>query len=202
MAWVAAGVAIGGALLGAHSSKKAASAQTQAADESVAEQRRQYDQTRTDQLPWLTAGTKALGELDNAGTAFTASPDYAFRRSEGTRGIESSFAAGGMGRSGNALKALAEFNSNLAAGEFSDWWNRKAGVAGVGQTAATNLGAAGAHSSALVSNSLLEKGDARASGVANSTNALLGGAQDYFRLRQNKPVKPKWPSGGVDPYKY
>jgi hypothetical protein len=58
-------VAIGGAaILGAGASiisgNKAAKAQTKAADMSVAEQRRQYDQTRTDYAPWRAAGTSRL----------------------------------------------------------------------------------------------------------------------------------------------
>src|SRR5688572_5042530 len=54
---------------------------------------------------------------------FKASPDYQFRRDEGNRNILGGYgAAGGSGAfSGNALKALSDFNQNLASGEFQNF---------------------------------------------------------------------------------
>src|SRR5262245_41030892 len=66
--------------------------------------------------------TNALTSPDYSN--FYKSPDYTFRRDEGIRGIERTAAARGGAASGNALKALAEFNSNLAAGEFGNYFNR------------------------------------------------------------------------------
>jgi hypothetical protein len=119
-------------------------------------------------------------------SVFTASPDYQFRRSEGNRGIESSFAAGGMGQSGNALKALAEFNSNLAGGEFGNWWNRQAGLAGVGQSATNATANFGAEHAANAGANAMYAGNARASGIINGQNAInngvnqLAGAYGYY----------------------
>lgn len=177
MSWIAAGVTIGSALLGSHSSKRAAQVQQDASAAAVAEQRRQYDLTRTDQMPWLEAGRNALARLSDP-NGFTASQDYAFRRSEGNRGVQNTFAARGAGQSGNALKALDEFNSNLASGEFGNWFNREAGIAGVGQNTATNLGVVGQNTGARVGNALIAGGDARASGIMDSAAILAGGAND------------------------
>ena len=130
-----------------------------------------------------TAGTPG-GASDMS--PFFNSPDYGFRRSEGQRDIGNSFAARGGAFSGNALKALTEFNSNLAAGEFGNWWNRQAGLvdAGQGGTAQTaNAGANMANSitntigntAANVGNNLIGAGNARASGVQGQYNALADG---------------------------
>ena len=128
---------------------------------------------------------------------FTASPDYQFRRNEGMRGIEQTNAARGVGRSGNALKALADYNSNLASGEFGNWWNRQAGLAGVGQNAVNSTAQFGAQNASNTGNALMAGGDARASGIVGGANAwgnALGGlsqfAGNYFG---NRPVSN--PSG-------
>lgn len=167
------GIPIVGGLLEGQGAKDAANASAAASAAGIAENRRQYDQTRTDMLPWLEAGRNALGRLNDP-NAFTASPDYQFRRDEGMRGIENSFAARGGAASGNALRALAEFNSGLAGSEYGNWWNRTASQAGLGQTTAQNLGSFGSNSSANIANLLGQQGDARASGIAGQTNALTG----------------------------
>jgi hypothetical protein len=68
MAWVATAV-IGGSvitgLLGAQAAGDAADAQRQSAQMGVDEQRRQFDQTRSDNLPWLTQGKSGLYKLSD-----------------------------------------------------------------------------------------------------------------------------------------
>lgn len=173
------GIPIVGGLLEREGSKDAARASERGILAGIEENRRQYDQTRTDMLPWLEAGRGALGRLNDP-NAFTASPGYAFQREEGTRDIGNSFAAQGGAQSGNALRRLAEFNSGLAAQDYGNWWNRQAGLAGVGQTSAQNLGSFGANTSGNVSNLLAQQGNARASGVAGSTNAVTGILQNLL----------------------
>jgi hypothetical protein len=176
----------GSAAVGKRSADKAARAQTQASDAAVGEQRRQFDLTRSDQMPWLDAGRNALADLENP-NAFQTDPGYNFLRTEGQRGIEQSSAARGGASSGNALKALAEFNTNLANSSYGDWWNRKASVAGVGQTAAQNLGVLGANTASNVGNALMAGGNARASGIIGGANAISQGVSSgidawrYFR---------------------
>jgi hypothetical protein len=115
-------------------------------------------------------------------SSFYQSPDYNFRRTEGTRGIEQSAAARGGAFSGNALKALNQYNSNLAAGEFGNWWNRQAGLAGIGQNATNTLANAGQASATNIGNAMIGQGDARASGIVGGANAwgnLLGGLAGF-----------------------
>lgn len=196
-------------------SKKAANISAQGADAAVDEQRRQYDLTRQDYQPWLETGRNALARLDTASTGdmsgFYASPDYNFRRSEGMRGIEQTAAARGGAYSGNALKALAEFNSNIASGEMGNWWNRQAGLAGVGQAATNAVGQFGANAAGNIGNALMASGDARASGVLGAANSLSGslnsGINAYLSSRgggwggtggyQTPPIRQNWSLGPV-----
>jgi hypothetical protein len=108
-------------------------------------------------------------------SAFFKSPDYQFRKDEGMAGIGNAFSASGGAKSGNALKALAEFNSNLAAGEFGNYFNRQAAIAGIGQTATNTSANAGIATGQIVGNALQNSADARASGVAGSANAIGAG---------------------------
>jgi hypothetical protein len=115
-------------------------------------------------------------------SAFFASPDYTFRRGEGMKGIENSFAARGGAASGNALRALTEFNSNLAAGEFGNYFNRQAALAGIGQTANNMSANAGMNAASNIGNALMRGGDARASGITGSANAWTGAMNDIGGL--------------------
>lgn len=146
----AVAVGVGSAALGARSAKKQAQAIRQGQDEATAEQRRQYDLSRADLQPWRRAGENALNQLENPRENFYASPDYEFRRSEGLRDTGNLFNMKGGG--GNAMKGITDFASNLASGEFGNWFNRtfaqsEAGrgatntTAHLGANAANNIGA-------------------------------------------------------------
>jgi hypothetical protein len=127
----------------------------------------QQTQSRASQQTGAPQGGTGQPNLN----AFFASPDYQFRRNEGNRGIEGSFAARGMGQSGNALRALTEFNSNLASGEFGNYFNRLAGIAGIGQTATDSTAAYGANSASERGRNALIAGNARASGIQGQADA-------------------------------
>jgi len=166
---------IGSTVLSALTGKKASDAQSKASGAAIAEQRRQFDLTRGDLAPYMLTGYDALNRLGQASagdmSGFFASPDYNFRRTEGTRGINNSFAARGGALSGNALRALSDFNSGLASQEYGNWWNRQAGRAGIGQTATNAAGQLGAATAGNIGNALLAQGDARASGINAIGNA-------------------------------
>lgn len=97
--------------------------------------------------PYEQPGINALSRLDRfAGgdsSVFTTDPGYEFVRDEGTRDIQNKFGAGGQGVfSGNALRALSEFNQGLAAGQVNNWWGRNRDLVGVGMTATNNIATA------------------------------------------------------------
>lgn len=141
----------------------------------------QFGQHEGRQSP-IVGGTPAreAGAPDMSG--FLQSPDYQFRRDEGMRGIENSFAARGGAASGNALRALTEYNSNLASGEFGDYYNRLLAQAGLGQTANNTSAQAGMQTGANVGNALMTAGNARASGIVGSSNALTGGLSRAYDM--------------------
>jgi hypothetical protein len=165
---------LGGQLLGSGinylGSTNAADAQTQAAQQQLALLASMYAQNRADLAPWREAGIGALGNLTNLTT-----PGYAFRQSEGEKGINRAAAARGLWDSGRTLKALDRFNQDYATQEFGNIFNRNASLAGLGQ-AATNTGVnVSQNYGQQAGNSMLEAANARASGYVGGANALSGG---------------------------
>lgn len=137
-----------GAKSAAKGQQKAADAAKQAADQSLAEQRRQYDQSRADMMPWLTAGKSALGTIENLNrgdySSFVASPDYNFQQTEGARALTARNALAGIGQNdGAAQKAALKYSQNLAQGSYNDYYNKIAGVAGTGQVTANQAAGLG-----------------------------------------------------------
>lgn len=140
-------------------------------------------------------------------SAFFQSPGYQFRRDEGTRGVERSAAARGGAFSGNALRALAEFNSGLASQEFGNYFNQLASIAGIGQTATNQTAAYGADHAANAGRNALAAGDARASGIIGQGNAIgqgvsdLAGVYGYWSANRGGAGN-HMAGGGTDPYGY
>ena len=64
---------------------------------------------------------------------FFTSPDYQFRLNEGIRNLDSSAASRGMLMSGNQLRDITQYGQGLAAGEYGNYYNRMAGIAGLSQ---------------------------------------------------------------------
>jgi len=168
--------------------KDAADASAAGSAAGIAEQRRQFDLSRADQMPWLASGVSALGRLNDP-NAFTQSPGYEFVRGEGTRGLENSFSARGGAQSGNALRALTQYNQGLASQEYNNWFNQQSNLAGLGQTSAQSLGALGQNNANNVSNLLGQQANARASGIEGQTNALTGGVGDFLSWYNNRRTR-------------
>ena len=146
-AGAAIGASLGSGVDGSRAAGQAAEAQQQASAAATAEQQREYDLTRADQLgllnkqredqaPWLSAGKGALAQLaSGAGVGgtlikpfgladFQADPGYQFRLSQGTQGIQRAASARGGLYSGATLKALARFNQGTASDEYGNAYNR------------------------------------------------------------------------------
>jgi hypothetical protein len=115
--------------------------------EGLAFQKQMYEQSRADFAPYREAGTANLNQLStllgiggNAGAAdygkyktaeFTpemfkagVDPGYAFRLSEGLKGIDRQAAARGGLISGNALKAASGYAGDQASQEYTNAFNR------------------------------------------------------------------------------
>lgn len=180
-----AGVAgVAGAAISAKAGSKAAKAQQTAANQQVAESRRQYDQDREDWAPWRSTGGAALARLANeygGGTSsFEASPGYDFRRTEGLRSIDRERSARGLLNSGAADKARMQYGDNLASAEYGDWWNRNLGLAGMGQNATAQTSQAGQAYTGQINNAYQNAGNARASSYANTGSAINSGINNVL----------------------
>jgi hypothetical protein len=185
-------------------------AKLQAAGQAAAleELKRQFDLSRADQMPWLTAGKDSLAQLSAlmapggaltrkfSAADFEADPGYQFQLAEGEQAANRAAAARGGFNSGRTLKELMRYGQGLANTTYQDaynryntdqsnLYNRLAGIAGTGQTAATTLGDAGANYAANVGNTLtggataqaasrIAGANARTSGYMGAANAITG----------------------------
>ena len=90
-----------GGFIQSDSNRKAANIQADASREAVAEQRRQYDQTRADYSKWRDTGANALTQLAgdiNAPTTASdvmSDPGYQFGMDQGTKALNQRIAAAG-----------------------------------------------------------------------------------------------------------
>jgi len=151
----------------------AAAISAKASTEAIAEQKRQFDILQANQQPWLQAGTNALnqiktGNLENFNV--NTDPGAAFRFNEGMKGLNATAAARGGLMSGNALRAATQYGQDMGSQEYQNAYNRVAGIAGVGQSTANNLGVAGQNYANAVGNLGMTSAN-------NSGNALMTGAQ-------------------------
>lgn len=188
MSWVAVGTAAVSVVGGYMSSKKSAGAAKKGADAQIAgsqaaidEQRRQYDQTRTDQMPWLQAGTGALGQLGalNSGdmSTFQNAPDYGFVLDQGFKQMDRSAASRGRMYSGGYGQDLVKYGQGMALGNYNSYYDKIAGIAGVGQRAGENLGSMGMAMAGNIGNQYNAMGNARQSSYANQANVWNNYAQ-------------------------
>lgn len=166
--------------------KSAANASQAATDQSIAEQRRQFDIAQQNQAPWLQAGRQSVGHYANllglngpeasanALAVFEASPDYQYRMNESMRALTARNSALGIQDSGAAQRSALLQAGNLASGEFNNYANRLASLAGVGQTAAQNTAALGSQMAGNIGNALTNNAANLSSSYQNRANAQTG----------------------------
>jgi hypothetical protein len=228
MTWVAAAI-LGSAAIGAYSSNKASNAQVQSADNATNLQRDIYQQQRADQQPFYQGGVSAenrmldlLGLSSNQGAPgygslnkpftyndMTADPGYAFRLSEGLKGMNATAAARGGLISGSALKAGEQYGQAMGSQEYQNAFNRYQvqrsnilnplqSLTGAGQTAANVMGSEGGQFGQSAGNNVMGAGNARASGYMGGANAITGGVGQYVNYMNNQDwMKALRPPGSV-----
>ena len=194
-ALIGAGAAVVGGSIASSGARRAGETQAAAADRAAQLQQEQFERQIQLQEPWRQAGINALGRM---GTGFTGQvdltqdPGYAFRFQQGQKALERSAAARGGLISGNTGGALQQFGQGLASQEYQNAYNRAltqynttAALAGIGQTATNQLGAASQNYATNAGNAYGAIGQARASGYAGQANALnsalSGGANMYMQ---------------------
>lgn len=172
--------AIGGALLGTigdmYSANKAAKAQQKAANDAIAEQRRQFDTTQANMQPWLTAGSNALTRqqdvLDGNYTGFMQSPDYLAALDAGTKQLDYGATARGNLWGGGADADRIQFGQNLATQNLNNYWSKLSGMSSAGQQTANQLSAFGQQTANNIGNAMTGAGNARASAYQQQGNAF------------------------------
>jgi hypothetical protein len=202
---IATGTAIlGAAALGGLAANKAAKAQSSAANRAADLQQQQFERQTELQAPYRQAGERALGKLEAASDytpfgmdQFQADPGYAFRLSEGQKALDRQAAARGGLISGGALKAAQRYGQEMGSQEYTNAFNRYQternarlnplqSLAGVGQTATNQLGAAGQNYATNAGNAYGAAGQAQASGYMGMANAAAGGLGQYMNYGQQQ----------------
>jgi hypothetical protein len=225
--FVAGAVVVSGAM-GSRAARKAGKVQEQATEQAAqlqrdtaAEQldlqRRMYEEGVARQQPFLEAGQGALNQLIPLASEYTPfgmqqfeqDPGYQFRLEEGLKALDRQAAARGGLISGGAMKAAQRYGQGLASQEYQSAFNRYQAeraarlqplqsLAGVGQTTAQQIGAAGQAYGQGASNVLGQMGtnvgnlmtagaQARASGYVGQSNALtqaLGTGLNFYQNQQ------------------
>ena len=197
---VVAGIStIGSSVAGGKGAKKAASAEVQAAQLGIDEQRAAREELRTLLSPYTQQGPGALsGMLDLIGlngrdaqsgavSAQEASPFFqAFARQGEDAILQNASATGGL-RGGNVQSALNQFRPNLLNQFIQQQYGRLSDIATLGQQSAAGVGAAGQNSANAISQLLQSQGSARAGGalaqgqaIANPLQLLAGFATGGF----------------------
>jgi hypothetical protein len=201
--WMAAAV-VGSALIGSSSSRRAASTQAEAADRAGELQREQFERQVELQEPFRQVGLRALNKLEGAAEytpfgmeQFQQDPGYAFRMSEGMKGIERSAAARGGLLSGATLKGIQRYGQDLGSQEYTNAFNRYQternarlnplqSLAGIGQTSTNQLVAGGQNYANAAGEAMGAAGQARASGYMGSANSLSGALGQYMNYNQQQ----------------
>ncbi|KQH73606.1 hypothetical protein XfCFBP8356_008710 [Xylella fastidiosa subsp. sandyi] len=176
-----------GSLIQGNAARRAGNAQARASQEAIAEQQRQYNQARQDQLPWLTAGQNALtgqqAVLSGDYSGFEKAPDYTYALDQGLQGLDRSAAARGSLYSGGHQADVMKFAQGLASQNLNNYWNRLAGLSGSGQAAASQLAGLGQSYAANVGNQYNNAAAARAGAyyqTANNTTDALASLGNAF----------------------
>jgi hypothetical protein len=188
---VAGGLGIVGSLVGANQADKASQRATRAQVRSSQRGqdliRDQFGATQEALNPFIQGAggaferqqalSGALGEdaQREAFASFQESPNIQFLRDQGMRGInQQASARGGLG-GGSRLKALSQFNQNLAQQDFNNQFNRLGQVSRQGLSAAQALGGFGSQQAAQQANLLGQQGQAQAQGHLTRGQAFQSG---------------------------
>jgi hypothetical protein len=205
-----AGTGLVGSLVSANASQSAASTQANAADQASAAQLQMFNTIQGNLAPYRGVGAAAVNPLEYGlgiggtqqqgepgfGSLVTpfqptmaqlqATPGYQFTQQQGMEQLQNSFAGQGLGGSGAALKAGANYAEGLASTtyqqQFQNYWTQNQnilsnlqGAVGVGQSAANQTGAFGTAATQASSNFLTSGAAASAAGTIGTANALNGG---------------------------
>jgi hypothetical protein len=214
---IPAGASLLGGLLSSQGQQAAASTSADAANRAIELQDRQRQAEIARLQPQFEAGTNALRQMQGGAFAqpeafrfgagdYQADPGYAFRLAEGQKALDRQAAARGGLISGSALKAAQRYGQDMGSQEYGNAYNRAltgynanvarsdtgynrlAAMAGLGQTAGTQIGAAGQNYATNAGNLMGQAGQATAAGqlgMGNTFNNALGTIASGYQNQSN-----------------
>lgn len=184
MATAVIGSAVVGGVVQNKASKRAAEAQTQAADMGIAEQRRQFDRVQELLSPYVEAGDAsliqqlALGGMSGVEAQREAisnieqGAEYQSLVGAGEEAMLQSAAATGGLRGGNTQAALAQFRPQVLSSLINQQYSRLGGLATMGQNSAVGVGNAGQVAATNIGNLYGQQGAAAAGSALASGQAF------------------------------
>lgn len=219
---IGAAATIGSSVISSNAAGNAANAQVTASQSADNTQLQMYNQTRTDQTPWRTAGGSAVGALSsyyglpgangqspnpattaaNDSKLISSLPGYQFNMQQGNQAVQRDLAAQGLLGSGAAAKALTQYGQGVASQYAGQYVNGLQSLAGIGQTSVQSTGAAGANAANQIGSNQIYAGNAQASGYANQANALgsglagLSGIYSNYNMQQQLNQSPQFNNNG------
>lgn len=137
-------------------------------------------------------------------SAFFQSPDYQFALQQGQGALDRDAAARGTLYSGGHTADAINFGQGLASQQFGNFYNRMAGLAGVGQTTATNLGQQGMQMASNIGNLNMMNAGNQMNSIYNNANAQsnlagqigqIGGTLAGYYM--NRPQTTNYLGGGM-----
>lgn len=172
-----------GDFLGLGTGGDAAEAIAQANLQGIAELRRQFDKAETNVQPFIDAGVGALGDV--VGGSGLEGFAEALRKifsggaldpliDERTEATQRQLAAGGLTRSGTALREIANIPTQLGLDIEGLLFGRKQNLANAGVSAGLNLGNIGQSSASNIANLFQDTGRARSSGIITDQQTKAG----------------------------
>lgn len=162
---------------------QASSAQVQASQMGIEEQRRQFDEMRKLLEPYTQAGLSALqqqqallglsgAEAQQAAiNAIQSQPGFQSMIQQGENAmLQNASATGGL-RGGNLQGAMAQFRPQMLAQAIQDQYSRLGGMTALGQQSAAGVGTAGMQTGQGIAGLLGQMGAARAGGILGQAQA-------------------------------
>jgi hypothetical protein len=152
----------------------------------IEEIRRQFDATKESVDPFIAAGQQALPEVQRGAgiEGFGQRLQEIFAGGsldplieERTRQVEGGLASGGLRRSGQGIRALADIPAQLGLDIENLLFGRQSGLSEGGRGTALNLGQLGQGAASNVANLFSDTGRAQSSGLLLDRQAQAGGVE-------------------------
>lgn len=190
--------------------KDAARSANQGIDQGIAEQRRQFDLSRGDLMPYMDFGKGGIDLwnklMSGDYSGFENSPDYLYARDQTQQGVERGAASRGSLYSGGTNVDLANALNGIASQNLGRYQSNLFNQIGLGQNAAAGAASLGQQNANSLSSLYAQRGQNNADAAINSSNAwsnalagLGSAAGAYAGSRQSSYKAPQTGWGAFTP---